>query len=424
MTVALLSIGSELLQGEIANTNGQWLAEQLTELGFHVHSIATVGDERSAIVATLARLMASHDLVIVTGGLGPTSDDITSAAAAELSGVDLEVNQDALMAIRSRLRQLEIEHSAGHDKQALFPAGSEMLPNSVGTAPGFVSATGKAFFLPGVPREMEAMFEHQVVPRIRDRAANDSYQIVLHTYRAAESWLAERLDDIEATFPRVTLSYRAKSPDVDVKITARGADPADARDRAEAAAEAVRERIGPAIYGEGGDTIVHVARRSLKARGWTLAVAESCTGGLIARQLTSGPASDYFIGAAVTYSNAAKTSVLGVSEDTLRGHGAVSAEVAAEMAEGARRAFGSDVAISVTGIAGPTGATPDKPVGLCHFAVTHPGGTVVEQAVFAGDRNQVQRQAAHATLDLLRRICLPACSPESPARPAPARVNG
>jgi nicotinamide-nucleotide amidase len=418
MTAALLSIGTELLQGEIANTNAQWLGEHLTQLGFRVGVIEAVADDRDALAEALRRLMIEYRVVIATGGLGPTSDDLTAETVAAVAGVSLELNEDALAAIRRKLEKLGKALKPGHEKQARLPAGSEVLPNGVGTAPGFIHRTNgsTAFFLPGVPAEMKAMFRHHVEPRIQPSANNDSHQIVLHTYGAGESTLGELLAGVEASFPHVTLGYRIKGPDVDVKVFARGPDRAQARERAEAAANEVRDRLGELVYGEGDDTIVQIASRSLRARRWTLSVAESCTGGLIAQQLTSVPASDYFIGGTVAYANTAKTKLLGVSEDTLRGHGAVSAEVAAEMAEGARRAFSCDVAISVTGIAGPTGATSDKPVGLCHWAVAYPGGTVVEESIFAGNRNQVQQMAAHAVLDLLRRVCASAPAPRASVR--------
>ncbi len=417
MNVALLSIGTELLQGEIANTNAQWLGEHLTQLGFRVAVIEAVADDKGALAETLARLLAEFRLVIATGGLGPTSDDLTAEVAAGVAGVALELNDDALATIRRKCEKAGKPLKPGHEKQARLPAGSEALLNPVGTAPGFIikSDRGAAYFLPGVPSEMKAMFRQHVEPRIQSAAANDSHLIVLHTYGAGEGSVADLLEGVEQAHP-VTLGYRIKGPEVDVKIFARGADRAQARERAEAAAADVRERLGELVYGEGEDTIVQIASRSVRARGWTLSVAESCTGGLIAQQLTSIPASDYFVGGAVAYANTVKTKLLGVSEDTLRGHGAVSAEVACEMAEGARRAFNCDVAISVTGIAGPTGATGDKPVGLCHWAVAYPGGTVVENKVFPGSRNQVQELAAHAVLDLLRRVCattIPAARPSN-----------
>ncbi len=418
MTVALLSIGTELLQGEIANTNGQWLGEQLTQLGFRVGVIETVADDRAALAETLRRLMNDFRLVIATGGLGPTSDDLTAEVAASVAGAALELHEDALASIRRKLEKLGKPLKPGHEKQARLPAGSEAMLNPVGTAPGFILRrdAGTVFFMPGVPAEMKAMFRQHVVPRIQPSAQNDSHQVVLHTYGAGESTVGELLDGLEQAHPHVTLGYRIKGPDVDVKLFARGSDRAQARERAESAACEARDRLGELVYGEGDDTIVQIASRSVRARGWTLSVAESCTGGLIAQQLTSIPASDYFVGGAVAYANTAKTKLLGVSEDTLRGHGAVSAEVACEMAEGARRAFNCDVAISVTGIAGPTGATGDKPVGLCHWAVAYPGGTVVEQRVFNGNRNQVQELAAHAVLDLLRRVCATAPAPRASSR--------
>ena len=407
MTVALLSIGTELLQGDIADTNGQWLAEQLTRLGFHVGTIETVADDREALAASLTRLTASYPLLIATGGLGPTSDDLTAEVAARVSGVERDIHEDALATIKRRVEARGGTFRAGHEKQARLPIGAEQLTNGEGTAPGFVlrRERGTYFFLPGVPAEMKAMYRDCVEPRIRNTAANDAYQILLHCHGVGESWIAERLEGVDLAHPLVTFGFRASSPDVTIKIFARGADSAPARGHAEAAAEQVRERLGEAVYADGDESLVHRTGRAVRARGWRLAVAESCTGGLIAQQLTANPASDFFVGGAVVYANAAKAGLLGVSEDALRGHGAVSAEVAAEMAEGARRAFSCDIAASVTGIAGPTGATSTKPVGLCYWAVAHPQGTVVEQGVFAGNRNQVQHSASQAVLHLRRRTC-------------------
>src|SRR5690606_1158086 len=259
------------------------------------------------------------------------------------------------------------------------------------------------FVLPGVPAEMRTIFEEQVLTRLRPVSVNNTFALVLHTFGVGESFIAEQLEGLSEQHPHVTLGFRAHDGEVDVRISARASDPPVARERVLAAADTIRQRLGDCVYGEGDQTMSQLAGRSVRSKGWRLAVAESCTGGLIAQQLTSTPASDFFVGGAVTYANTAKTNLLGVSEDTLRGHGAVSAEVAAEMAEGARRAFSADVALSVTGIAGPTGASPNKPVGLVHWAVAHPHGTVVEHRVFAGDRVQIQHQAASAALDLLRR---------------------
>ncbi len=427
MSVALLSIGNELLRGDIANTNSQWLASQLTELGLVVEAIETVSDDAAALAESITRLAAKHRFVIATGGLGPTTDDLTAAAAASTWGVELVTNDDALAAIRRRVEGRGDTLRPGHHKQALVPSGSEVLPNGEGTAPGFLLRREHAtcFFLPGVPREMRAMFNAHVVPRIRGAANQSTFFVLLRTVGQGETWIAQALEGIEDRHPGVTFRYRARRSEVDVRVEARAEDPADARARATAAADEARGLLGDCVYGEGDQSLPQLAGKSVRSRGWRLAVAESCTGGLIATQLTSQPASDFFVGGAITYANAAKSDVLGVSEDTLRGHGAVSAEVAAEMAEGARRVFKCDVALSVTGIAGPTGATADKPIGLCHWAVATQNGTVCEHAVFTGNRKQVQKKAAHAALDLLRRTILNNHTPgERPSRATVEELSG
>ncbi|HVK63643.1 MAG TPA: nicotinamide-nucleotide amidohydrolase family protein, partial [Polyangium sp.] len=262
------------------------------------------------------------------------------------------------------------------------------------------------FFLPGVPREMKRMFTDQVLPRIRPSAPNNTFQVRLRTYGLGESLVGQALAGIEGTHTGVTLGYRVHFPEVDVKVHARGANREVARDLALRASAEVKARLGDVVYGEGDEAFTEMVGRAVRSRGYRLALAESCTGGLIAHMLTRYPASDYLVGGAVVYANSAKTRLLGVSEDTLRGHGAVSAEVAAEMAEGVRRTCETDVGLSVTGIAGPTGGTAEKPVGLVYWAVAHPGGTVVRNKVFQGEREEVQVAAAYAVLDLLRRIAL------------------
>ncbi|XYH97067.1 CinA family nicotinamide mononucleotide deamidase-related protein [Sorangium sp. So ce1128] len=406
MTVALLSIGTELTRGEIINTNAAWLAAELTAAGFTVSVANTVDDDVDRIAAAVRQLASAHRLVIATGGLGPTTDDLTALAAARAIGTDLVRDESTLLAIRRRVEGRGKTMNAGHEKQAEVPAGSEILPNSSGTAPGFGIHLGEStvFFLPGVPREMKSMFAEQVLPRVRPAAPNNTFQVRLRTYGLPESALGELLNGVEEAYPGITLGYRVHYPEVDVKVHARAATHSMAHELALKATAEARERLGTAVYGEGDDAFPEMVGRSVRARGWRLAVSESCTGGLISHLLTSYPASDYLVGAAVTYANSAKTRLLGVAEDTLRGHGAVSAEVAAEMAQGVRRLCEVDVAISVTGIAGPTGGTATKPVGLCYWAVSHPGGLVVRDRVFSGDREEVQLGAAYAVLDLLRRI--------------------
>jgi nicotinamide-nucleotide amidase len=405
MTVALLSIGTELTRGEIVNTNASWLAAELSASGFNVVAAEALPDDLEVVAGALKRLAQTYRLVIVTGGLGPTTDDLTAAAAARAAAVDLVRDESAMLAVRRRVESFGKTMNAGLEKQAFFPAGAETLPNSNGTAPGFSIQLGDTpvFFLPGVPREMKRMFTEQVLPRVRPQAPNNTFQVRLRTYGLGESSIGQALEGLEAAHPGVTLGYRIQFPEVDVKVHARAASQSAAREAALRAAEEVKSRLGDVVYGTGDESFPEIVGRAVRARGWRLAVAESCTGGLIMHLLTSYPASDYLVGGAVTYANSAKSRLLGVFEDTLRGHGAVSTEVAAEMAEGARRLCECDVALSITGIAGPTGGTATKPVGLVYWSVAHAGGTVVRDRVFVGSRDEVQLAAAYAGLDLLRR---------------------
>jgi nicotinamide-nucleotide amidase len=405
MTVALLSIGTELTRGEITNTNASWLAAELTLSGFNVAACEAVPDDLETVAAAVRRLAGSYRLVIATGGLGPTTDDLTAAAAALAAGVELRRDESALLSIRRRVESRGKAMNAGLEKQADVPAGCETLPNSNGTAPGFTLQLKDTpvFFLPGVPREMKRMFTEQVLPRVRPTAPANTFQVRLRTYGLGESSIGQALEGIEAEHEGVKLGYRIQFPEVDVKVHARAASQSMAREAALKAADDVRARLGHVVYGAGDESFPEIVGRAVRGRGWRLAVAESCTGGLIMHLLTAFPASDYLVGGAVTYANSAKSRLLGVFEDTLRGHGAVSAEVAAEMAEGARRLCECDAALAVTGIAGPTGGTATKPVGVVYWAVAHPGGTVVRDQVFSGDRDEVQRAAAYAGLDLLRR---------------------
>jgi nicotinamide-nucleotide amidase len=259
-----------------------------------------------------------------------------------------------------------------------------------------------AFFMPGVPGEMTRMFEEQVAPRIRALAPRDTYQVRLRTFGLPESQVGERLAGIEEAFAGVTIGYRAHFPEIEVKVLARGASHALAREACERATGEVRTRLSEIIYGEADDTFAGVVGRTLRSRGFTLAIAESCTGGLVGHMITREPgASDFLLVDAVTYANSAKTRLLGIDEDVIRGHGPVSSEVAAAMAEGVRRVAGADIALSLTGIAGPTGGTTSSPIGTVFIAVATASGTTVKERRFAGDRFQIQTLAAYAGLTLV-----------------------
>ncbi len=406
MSTAVLCIGTELTRGELVNSNAAWLSASLTALGFEVHEQACVDDDRSRIIETLERLARTSQVIVATGGLGPTTDDLTTEAVATALGVALKRDEASLEHIRRRFEKLNRTMNESNAKQADFPDGAEILPNPIGTAPGFTVRIGKAlaFFMPGVPREMMRMFDEQVVPRIRGLSPNNTYQVRLRTFGLPESAVGEKLAGVEQAFPGVTIGYRAHFPEIEVKVHARGISQSAARELCEAATVDVRARLASVLYGEAEDTFAGVVARALKNKGRTLAIAESCTGGLVGTMLTrEAGASEYLLLDAVTYANSAKTAVLGVEEDVLRAHGAVSGEVAAAMAEGARRVSGADVALSLTGIAGPTGGTPDKPVGTVYIAVCGERGTDVKHRVFTGgSREQIQTLAAYAGLHLLK----------------------
>src|SRR6185437_14518855 len=280
-------IGTELSRGELVNTNGPWLASQLVAIGFEVFEHAIVDDDRARIIGALERLARTASVIVCTGGLGPTTDDLTTEAVATSLGVRLERDEASLEHIRRRFEKAGRTMSESNAKQADFPEGAEILPNPIGTAPGFSVRVGRstAFFMPGVPREMTRMFEEQVTPRIRKIAPNDTHQIRLKTFGLPESVVGEKLAGIEAGHEGVVIGYRAHYPEIEVKILAKGASQPSARDACEKATAEVRTRLGDVIYGEGDDTFASVVGRALRNRGLSLAIAESCTGGLVGSML-------------------------------------------------------------------------------------------------------------------------------------------
>ncbi len=407
MQSAILTIGTELTRGELVNTNASWLSARLTALGFDVVEQAVIADDRATIVATFERLSRNGGLVLVTGGLGPTTDDLTTACAAEAMGVPLKRDPASLEHIRARFERLKRTMNPSNEKQADFPEGAEVLQNPIGSAPGFAIYLGKAhfFFMPGVPREMKTMFDDEIAPRVEKHAKKDTFQVRLRTFGLPESHVGDRLAGLEEANPGLTIGYRANFPEVEVKVHVRAEDFTSAKARSEALAEVVRERLGDFVFGEGEETFASVVAKALVAKKLTLAVAESCTGGLVGHLLTrEAGASEYLLVDAVTYANEAKTRFADVSEELLRAHGAVSPEVARAMAEGIRARSGADVGLSLTGVAGPGGGSEEKPVGTVFLAVATREGTTVKHLLFVQERTMVQAYAAHAGLDLVRRV--------------------
>lgn len=405
MIASVLCVGTELTRGEIENTNATWLVTRLTELGFDVREVAVVPDDVSILKETVLRLGRDAEVLVCTGGLGPTTDDLTNRSVGEALGVPLERDAASLAAIRERMQRFGRQMAPSNEKQADFPAGARVLPNARGTAPGFQVQIGraKAFFLPGVPREMKPMFEEAVVPAVGEHRSGYLHQVRLRCFGRTESAINDALAGIESE--HVTLGYRAHFPEIEVKVLARADDAAVALARAQAASEAARGRLGRVVFGEGDTTLGESVHRLLLARGLSLGAAESCTGGLLAHLLTEhSGASQTFVGAVVAYANPVKQALLGVSAEALEAEGAVSETVAQQMARGALEALKVDVAVAVTGIAGPTGGTAEKPVGLVHYAVATRSQLVARHFVYPGSRAQVQRYAAFCALDLVRDV--------------------
>ena len=407
MSAAILSVGTELTRGELINTNATWLSDQLTSIGCVIAEHSTVPDEVDAIRDAIRSVADRNAFVVCTGGLGPTTDDVTARAAAAALGVRLERHAPSLEAIERRYAAAGREMSPTNAKQADFPAGADVLPNPVGTAPGFAITVGscRCFFLPGVPHEMERLFSDRVLCIIAAVVERTTHQLRLRTFGLPESVVAEKLSGLEEAHPGLVLGYRASFPEIEVKVCAAANGSASAEERVADISRLVRERLGDAVYGEGEDTYQGFVGRELRAHQLTLALAESCTGGMVASMITEvAGSSDYLLLDAVTYSNASKTKLLGVQGELLRAHGAVSAECAAAMAEGARRLADSDLAVSVTGIAGPGGGSEAKPVGTVYLGLARRGGdTTTEHFLLSGEREQVRRRAAYLALRMVAR---------------------
>lgn len=419
MRIAVLTIGDELLNGELADTNTATIASMLEEEGYRLGEAVTIGDDIDAIAGALQRLAGVYGLVLVTGGLGPTEDDRTARAAAKAFGRTLSLDQEALQQIRKRFAAWNRAMHPRNEKQAMLPAKSRVLANSRGTAPGFriTTNTGSTlFFFPGVPTEMRPMLEEYVLPFLRETEAQPVPRAgrLLTVFGLAEPEVEARL--AEETLPSaVTLAFAVEMPFVQVKFRAEGNNAARQVDRAELMA---RKALGDFIVGIGNQTLAETTVKLLTASKLTLALAESCTGGMIARQITDQPgASAILERGAVTYANSAKRDWLGVAEEILQGPGAVSAACAEAMARGIRAAANTDIGLAVTGIAGPAGGTADKPVGTVFLAMVSPRGPKVQRFHFPGDRHQVRLRTTCMALDWLRRLALETA--EHPPQPEP-----
>jgi nicotinamide-nucleotide amidase len=412
---AILSTGDELTTGRIVDTNANWLADKLFELGVDVTAVLTVGDFPDRLEWAWRQAMAQAQLVVSTGGIGPTVDDLTSETVARVAGVPLVLDEESAERIRGFFAAAKRPMPENNLRQALIPRGAVIVPNPLGTAPGYRLAVGDRHLvvLPGVPREMKPMVEHTVLPWVRAQRGGEVYLArVFQTFGITESGLDELVAGVVAP-EEGRISFRASFPEVSLRVVVHGA-PDEATPRLEIVAARLRERLGPYVYGEGAVTMQEMVGRALAEKGLTLAVAESCTGGLVGHRLTEvGGSSAWFRGGVIAYANDVKEQLLGVQAATLAHHGAVSEETAAEMADGVRRALGADLGLGVTGIAGPTGGTPEKPVGTVCFALARAAGTVTHRYPLWGTRDWVKLLASQIALDWARRAALGLEVPDS-----------
>jgi nicotinamide-nucleotide amidase len=411
----ILCVGTELLLGNILNGNARWLAAQLATLGVPHHRQMVVGDNRERLIQAVHEAAGRCRLLITTGGLGPTPDDLTTEAIAAAFDAPLEEHPGAWADIQAKLAQRGRTPSPSVRRQALIPRGAALLPNPTGTAPGVIWSPRPGFTVmtfPGVPSEMQAMWRQTAAPWLGQAGLSEGVfaSRMLRFWGVAESALAEQVDDLLA-LENPTVAPYAGAGEVKLRLTARAEDEAAALALLGPVEAELRARTGILCYGTGDDSLASVVLETLRRRGETLAVAESCTGGGLGAALAAVPgASDVFLGGVIAYANRIKQGLLGVPAELLERHGAVSDPVASAMAEGARRTTGSDWAVAVTGIAGPGGGSTSKPVGLVHIALAGPDGTHSEPIRFGSSRGRswIQTLTVGEALDRLRRRLLAA----------------
>jgi nicotinamide-nucleotide amidase len=404
LTVEILSTGDELLTGQVVDTNSAWLMDRLWDLGVGVRRKTLVGDDRDDILAALAETTGRADVVVMSGGLGPTEDDLTAECVAAAMGVPLEVHEPTLAAIRARFARMGRTLTPNNEKQARIPRGATVIPNAHGTAPGFLAPLGRGevVCLPGVPVEFKGLCAEVVLPRLASRLDEVPAARVVKLFGVPESHADQRMRPVmdDPDNRGVRFGYRAHWPEIHVKWTVGGGG---AEARADRILARVRELFGDAIWGTGKEELPALVVDRLRARGERVALAESCTGGLLAGLLTAVPgASAVFDLGVVAYADAMKEVVVGVPRALLAAHGAVSEQVARALAEGVRTRAGAAWGVGITGIAGPSGGTPDKPVGTVHLALAGTAGTEHWWRKYPGDRDRIRRTAAHDALNQLR----------------------
>jgi nicotinamide-nucleotide amidase len=413
--IELIAVGDELLLGFVIDTNTAHIARVLAAEGITIVRRSTVPDEKEEIVSAVREALDRTGAVITTGGLGPTSDDLTIPSVASLFGRELRLDEAVLAGIEDRFRSLGYKHGmpAANRQQAMLPVGAHVLQNHHGSAPGVWLEDERGRWvatLPGVPREMRGMLADTLLPLVRDRMLQSGTPATvvrsrtLRTTGIGESALAELLGELGKGFPGMPLAYNPKWQGTDLRLTVTGEAAAEADARLDDAIRQLLAVCGPYVYGEDQTDLAEGVLDSLRARGWRLATAESCTGGLLGARVTAIPgSSDVYVGGVVAYDNAVKTRELGVPDEMIDRHGAVSDAVARSMAEGICSRFGAEVGIGITGVAGPGGGTAEKPVGLVCIAASIAGTLRTLGRTFVGDREEIRLRATQAAFDMVRR---------------------
>ncbi len=407
MIAELICVGTELLMGQVLNTDAQFMARALVPLGVNVYHQVTVGDNAGRLLDVLETALKRADVAILSGGLGPTGDDLTKETVARCFGRKMVNDEQALFTLHERFDRQNREMTPNNLKQAVFPEGSIILPNPNGTAPGCIveREDGKAaILLPGPPRELMPMFTQSVMPYLEKRTEQKLFSRELRIFGKGESTVEYELRDLIAAQDNPTIAPYAEMNEVTLRVTARCQDVAEGKAMVQVVIDEIVDRLGDVVYSVDGIKMPAVCIGLLEAQGKTLAVAESCTGGMLTSTLVDVPGcSQVLLEGCVTYSDAAKFRRLGVSGATLRKHGAVSSECVKEMAMGMRRTAGTDYALATTGIAGPGGGTKRKPVGLVYVALATEHGVTVKELRLNGDRGRIRHSALLHALDMLRR---------------------
>lgn len=409
MKAEILAVGTELLMGQIVNTNAQYISSKLPEVGVGVYYHSVVGDNPDRLEDSLKLALERCDIVITTGGLGPTQDDLTKETISRVCGKKLVIHEESLNKIKNYFSRLGRQMTPNNEKQAYMPEGCIVLKNNNGTAPGCIIEMGEktVIMLPGPPVEMKPMFLDYVMPYFKNKGAYSLESVILRVFGIGESAMETKIMDLIDGQTNPTIATYAKEGEVTIRVTASVPMGQSAEQILMPVVNEIKRRTGENLYSHKDESLDSVAAGLLLENNITIATAESCTGGLISEMLTDVPGiSRVFMGGAVTYSNEAKMEYLGVKEQTLKAHGAVSRETAAEMAEGIRKRLKTDIGISVTGIAGPGGGTDEKPVGLVYVGLSGDGGTITKELRLSGNRKKIRTITALNVFDLIRRYVL------------------